>query len=111
VQISNAHADVCTFVGVGSGSSGGLIENLTSALRSPQLKQGSSLQETLAEVIKASTVDAKDDTSIKPQMISTLTKLVDFPHLDHPYESTRIDNPPRFCSLAGKRLMIDVGLV
>jgi len=72
------------------------LENLTSALRSPQLKQGSSLQETLAKVIKVSTVDSKDDSIIKPQMISTLTKLVDFPKLENPYEPPKAVNP--FCS-------------
>jgi len=95
VKISNASADFCTFFGVGSGSrdsTGGLIENLTTALRSPKLKGGSSFQETLAEVIRVSTVYSKDDSVIKPQMISTLTKSVDFPHLENPYEVPNIFN-------------------
>jgi len=92
-------------VGVGGntqGSTGGLIETLTSALRSPRLKQGSSLQETLAEVIQVSKVETKDDSVIKPQMISTLTKLVDFPHLENPYEPKPIGSPACCFTLIGK---------
>jgi len=67
-------------VGVGKGditSSNGVIENLTEALRDPKLRKGGNLQETLAEVIRDSSNE--ELAGIKPQMISTLPLLVDFP--------------------------------
>jgi len=71
----NANAGVCCFVATGSE----VIEELTSALRSPTLKKGGgNLLETFAQVIrdKSNTVAGK---SIKPQIISTLPLFVDFP--------------------------------
>jgi len=71
----NANAGVCCFVATGSE----VIEELTSALRSPTLKKGGgNLLETFAQVIrdKSNTVTEK---GIKPQIISTLPLFVDFP--------------------------------
>jgi hypothetical protein len=80
--LRNAHADICIFVGAGSG----LIENLCSILRCEELRGGDrGLQTALVDLIRESSAD--NEFVIKPQIISTLPVLVDF----HPLRRVAFD--------------------
>ena len=78
-QFTNSHAGVCVFVGVGEG----LIDGLSAILSSGELKGGGkSLQTALVHLIRTTEYIHQDRTCIiKPQLISTLPVLVDFPPL------------------------------
>jgi hypothetical protein len=78
-QFTNSHAGVCAFVGVGDS----LIDGLCSILSSGELKGGGkSLQTALVDLIRTTESTPQDSTCIiKPQLISTLPVLVDFPPL------------------------------
>jgi hypothetical protein len=79
-QFTNAHAGVCAFVGVGDR----LIDGLCSILSSEELQSGSkSLQTALVDLIRTNEYIPQDNARIiKPQIISTLPVLVDFPPLN-----------------------------
>jgi hypothetical protein len=78
----NVHASVLVFVGSSKGAckNGEMIDSLALALRSPELKQGKSLQAVLDDVIKANPKNETEEecSLIKPQIISTLPDFVDF---------------------------------
>jgi hypothetical protein len=68
---------------VGGGPRAGLIDGLCSILSSEELRNGSkSLQTALVDLIRTTEHIPQDSTFIiKPQLISTLPVLVDFPPL------------------------------
>lgn len=87
-QFSNTHAGVCIFVGVRTCPSESLTDHLTSIFASDELKSGQlGLQCALVDLIRKLPVDeAMNKKSIKPQLISTLPVLVDFPPLLKPFK-------------------------
>jgi hypothetical protein len=105
-------AGVCAFVASCKNGSGELIESLKLALGNTELKKGSNLQTVLANVINLNhTTENVDTTLIKPQLISTLPELVDFPDLKSPYK--KHDEMALFSKaflLSGKVLVLNTNL-
>jgi hypothetical protein len=77
---SNSNADVCIFMGVDKNlglqvGEGGLVDDLAATLHLPALYTDISMQATIATLF----YNHSDQSEYKPQIISTLTKLLCFP--------------------------------
>jgi hypothetical protein len=89
LQFSNTHAGTCIFIGSRTCPNESLTDQLISVLTLEELKNGQlGLQCALVDLIKKMSAgdDARDEKFIKPQILSTLPVLVDFPPLLKPYK-------------------------
>jgi hypothetical protein len=81
---SNLHAGVCCFIGAGTRGPKGcsIVERVAQKLITLKTNPGQSLQSALIEMMR---VSATEDHCIKPQLLTTLPLLIDFPDLEVTY--------------------------